>query len=119
MAARFLDETRAQPAIGDSLRRWMRGWRLAALAAVGSGTVAGIAVASIWMTSGLVIILFVAAGPCVVVCLFWSLFSDRGRNRSKSEPTGDSDWEMRIRPRFPHDEGSETDINRQSEGGEP
>jgi hypothetical protein len=119
MAARFLAETRTPAGDLRSLRRWTRGWRLAALAAVGAGAAAGIAVASIWMSSGHVIILLVIAGPCILAGLFWSLFSVRGRDKAASEPMGNSDWEARIRPRFPRDEGPETDITRQREGGEP
>jgi len=118
MAARIA-ETRAPGGDLRSLKRWTRGWRLIALAAVGVSALAGIAVASIWMNSGHVIILLVVAGPCILACLFWSLFSDRGRDKTASEPMRESDWEMRIRPRFPRGEGSESDFIRQREGGEP
>lgn len=119
MAARFLAETRASGGDLRPLRRWTKGWRRTALAAVGVSASAGIAVAAIWMTSGHVIILLVIAGPCILACLFWSLFSSRGRDKTASEPMRYSDWETRIRPRFPRDEGPETDLTRQREGGEP
>lgn len=118
MAARFIAETRTPAGDFRALRRWTRGWRLTALAAVGVSALAGIALASIWMNSGHVIILLVIAGPCILACLFWSLLSGRGRNKTASEPTGESDWEMRIRPRFPRDEVPETDVTRRREGGE-
>jgi len=119
MAARFIAEARTPTGDFRALKRWRRGWRLTALAAVGVSALAGIAVASIWMTSGYVIILLVIAGPCMLACLFWSLFSGRGRDKTASEPMRYSDWETRIRPRFPRDEGPETDLTRQKEGGEP
>ncbi len=118
MAARSLAEMRAR--VGDlrPLRKWMRGWRVAAVAIAATGIAAGLGLAWSWVTSGHVLILFVIAGPCILACLFWSLFSDRGRDSTAAEPTGTSDWEMRIRPQFPRDERPEIDVKRRSEGDE-
>lgn len=116
MAVRFLAETRAQASDLRPLRKWVRGWRIAAVAIAGTGIAAGFGLAWNWLTSGHVLILLAIAGPCILACLFWSLFSDHDLTASK--PTEASDWETRLRPHFPRDEQPEIDFKRQTEGGE-
>ncbi len=116
MAVRFLAETRARAGDFRSLRKWVRGWRLAVLSTAATGLTAGLGLASDWLTSAQVIILLVIAGPCILASLLWSLFSDRGSTRAAPDPTGESDWEMRIRPQFPRDERPEIEVNHQDEG---
>ena len=118
MAARLIAETRAQADDWRAPRKWMSAWRLAGLATAVAGVTVGLGLAGNWLTGGQVIILLVIAGPCALACLFWSRFSDGGRDRFAAEPIGSSDWEMRIRPQFPRDERSEIDVKRQNEGDE-
>ncbi len=118
MAVRSLAETRTRAGELRPPRKWMRGWRLAAVATAATATVAGFGLAGSWLTSGHVLVLLVIAGPCVLACLFWSLLSEEGRDRTAPEPTGTSDWEMRLRPQFPRDERPEIYVNRRNEGDE-
>ncbi len=116
MAARFLAETRTSAGDLRPLRKWVRGWRLAALAAVVTGLMVGLGLTSDWLKSGHLIILLVIAGPCILASLLWSLFSNGGSTRAAPDPTGESDWEMRIRPQFPRDERPEIDVKHEDEG---
>jgi hypothetical protein len=118
MAAPSLIETRARAGDLRPLRKWVGGWRLAAVATAATGVAAGLGLAWNWLNSGHVLILLVIAGPCILACLLWSLLSDGGSDKTAPEPMGTSDWEMRIRPRFPRDERPEIDVKRQDEGGE-
>ena len=101
-----------------SVRKWLRGWRLAVLATVAVGMATGLVLAWNSMDDGLFIIHVVTAGPFVAACLFWFLFNDSGGDKTAAEPTGTSEWEVRIRPHFPRNEQPETDLKRQNEGDE-
>jgi hypothetical protein len=96
----------------------MRGWRIAAVTIAVTGITAGLGLAWTSLTSGHVLILLVIAGPCILACLFWLLFSDGSRDRTVTEPTEASDWESRLRPQFPREDRTEIDLKRQTEGGE-
>lgn len=94
------------------------GWRLAVLATVVVSTATGLVVAWMWMDDGLVLACIAIAGLFVAACLIWFAFNDSRRVKATIEPTGTSEWEMRIRPHFPRDERPHIDVKRQNEGGE-
>ncbi len=118
MAVRSLAEMRTQATDLRPLRKWMRGWRVAAVAIAATGIAAGLGLAWTWMDAGVVLACAALAGLFVAACLTWFVFNDSGRDKTTSELTGESEWEMRIRPQFPRDEQREIDFKRQTEGGE-
>lgn len=118
MAVQSLAETGAQATDLRPLRKWMRGWRGAAVAIAATGIAAGLGVAWTWMDAGVVLACAAFAGLFVAASLTWFVFNHSGRDKTTSELTGASEWEMRIRPPFPRDEQREIDFKHRTEGGE-
>nr|WP_281721403.1 hypothetical protein [Nitrosomonas nitrosa] len=104
MAVRSLAETRARASDLRPLQKWLRGWRAAAIGIVVIGAAATMSLVWNWLNSGHALVLLVIAGPGLLAWLFWSLLSDKRRDRNVTELPEVSDWEVKIRPQFPSDE---------------
>lgn len=95
-----------------SARKWLAGWRLAILVTVAVSTATGLVVAWMWMDDGLVLACIAIAGLFVAACLTCLVFNGSGRGKTTIEPTGTSEWELRIRQHFPRDERPDIDVKR-------
>ena len=118
MSTPSLSEIRAHASVLGMSGKRLLGWRLAVFATVTVGIATGLVLAWIWMDNGFFFFLIVIASPFVAACLFWLLFNDSGRRGAATEPSGTSEWEVRIRPHFPRDEHPVFDLKRRSERDE-